>query len=277
MSLHFSTIYKNGYFYSVEKTQQITSLQNPLVKQVLGLKEKSRERKKTGLFVIEGKRELELATKGGYQIESVIICPEITSGFKNDGFGKTVEVSKKVYEKLAHRSSTEGLLAVAKSKDHTLESLSLPEKPLILIAEAPEKPGNIGALLRTADAANLDAVLIANPKSDLYNPNIIRSSVGCVFANKIVMAPSAEIILYCKQHKIDIFCAALSASKNYIHCDFRGATAIVVGTEATGLSSEWLNQSTQNIKIPMQGQIDSLNVSVSAAILIFEAKRQREF
>ena len=147
----------------------------------------------------------------------------------------------------------------------------------MLVTEAPEKPGNIGALLRTADAANLDAVIIANPKGDLYNPNIIRSSVGCIFTNNIAIGSTHEIIAYLKAQKIAICCASLSAAKNYTDVDYTKPTAIVVGTESTGLTSEWLENSDENIIIPMQGEIDSMNVSVSAAILIFEAKRQRGF
>ena len=148
---------------------------------------------------------------------------------------------------------------------------------MILIAEAPEKPGNIGAILRTADAANVDAVIIANPKTDLYNPNIIRSSVGCVFTNQIATGSTSEIISFLKERNISIYCAALQASEIYTTQDFTKATAIVMGTEATGLSAAWLEQSTQNIIIPMQGEIDSMNVSVAAGILIFEASRQRNF
>ena len=132
-------------------------------------------------------------------------------------------------------------------------------------------------MLRTADAANLDAVIIANPKTDLYNPNIIRSSVGCVFTNTIAMATTLEIIQFLKTNQIHIYCAALQASENYDKQDYTQSSAIVVGTEATGLSNEWLENSTQNIIIPMQGEIDSMNVSVVAGILIFEAKKQRNF
>ena len=151
------------------------------------------------------------------------------------------------------------------------------KNPLIIVAEAPEKPGNIGALLRTADAANVDAVIIANPKTDIYNPNIIRSSVGCVFTNQIASGSTTEIIRFLKGLNIDIYCAELKASVNYNTQDYTKPAAIVVGTEATGLSDEWLQHSTQNIIIPMQGEIDSMNVSVAAVILIFEDKRQRKF
>ncbi|MGB1307878.1 MAG: RNA methyltransferase, partial [Oceanihabitans sp.] len=188
------------------------------------------------------------------------------------------KITKEIYKKLAHRETTEGVLAIAKTKDFSLNNISFKNKnPLILVAEAPEKPGNIGALLRTADAANVDAVFLANPKTDLYNPNIIRSSVGCVFTNTIATGSTTEIITFLKENNIHIYGAALQASANYNLQDFTKPTAIVVGTEATGLSNEWLENTTQNIIIPMQGEIDSMNVSVAAGILIFEAKRQRDF
>lgn len=260
----------------------ITSIQNPIIRQLAQLKDKSRERKKTGTFLIEGEREISLAIKGGYEIDTVLFYPEL---FTEDQLNSltnqqinTIEISKEVYQKLAYRDTTEGVLAVAKSKNHDISDLDFKTKsPLILIAEAPEKPGNIGALLRTADAANADAVIIANPKTDLYNPNIIRSSVGCVFTNQIATGTTSEIIEFLKLKKINIYCAILQESVEYHTQDFTKPTAIVVGTEATGLSQEWRVNSTQNIIIPMQGEIDSMNVSVAAGILIFEVKRQRGF
>lgn len=256
----------------------ISSVQNSLVKKILLLKEKSRERKKTGLFVVEGQRELELAQKGGYLLKQFLYCPEISSRIKPNSDVEIIQLSKSVYEKVAHRGTTEGVLGILEAKNHSLENIRFKtKKPLVLVAEAPEKPGNIGALLRTADAAAVDAVLIANPKSDLFNPNIVRSSVGCVFTNQIGMGTTEEIIQFLKSNQIKIYCAALSASKNYVECDFTTASALVMGTEATGLTESWLQNSDQNIIIPMQGEIDSMNVSVSAAILIFEAKRQRGF
>ena len=270
-------------FLKKNSLKEITSTQNTYIKQVLRLKDKSKERQYSGLFIIEGIREIQLAIKGGYTIDTVLfnetLLPEtkLQTLFNNYNNISYVKVSESVYQKIAYRSTTEGIIAIAKTKDHTLKSLQLEKKnPLILVTEAPEKPGNIGALLRTADAANLDCVIIANPKTDLYNPNIIRSSIGCLFTTKIAMATSAEIISYLKEKKITIYCAALNASKNYSHINYTNATAIVVGTEATGLTDEWLNTSHQNIIIPMKGNIDSMNVSVAAAIIIFEAKRQRE-
>ncbi len=261
---------------------EISSLQNPLIKQISKLQGKSRERKKTGLFVIEGLRELGLAFSAGYEIEQVLFVPSIISVTVLENFLpylkiSVTEITQEVYHKLAYRSTTEGVISIAKSKKHDLGGLQIKtDKPLILVAEAPEKPGNIGALLRTADAANVDAVLIANPTTDLYNPNIIRSSVGCVFLNAIAIGSTAEIITYLKEKNYSIFSAALTPNATIYHkVDYKDATAIVVGTEATGLSETWLDNSFKKIIIPMRGKIDSMNVSVAAGILIFEALRQR--
>lgn len=268
----------------MSEIKQISSLQNPLVKKILLLKEKSRERKKSGLFVLEGLRELNLAIKGNYKIKTLLYLDELISEetlsnlFHQAEQPELISLSKAVYQKLAYRKTTEGIIAVSESKSHALEDLEFKnENPLILVAEAPEKPGNIGALLRTADAANIDSVIIADPRGDLYNPNIIRSSVGCVFTNTIAAGSSDEIINFLQKRKISIFTASLEASKNYTDIDFTGSSAIIMGTESTGLTSLWIENTDQNIIIPMSGQIDSMNVSVSAAILIFEAKRQRNF
>ncbi len=263
-------------------TKEITSTQNSLVKQILLLKEKSRERRKTNTFVIEGLRELQLAINAGYRINTVLYYDAFISESELTTLLHTnterIRISKIVFQKLAYRSTTEGIIAIAEGKHNKIEDLKFQNNnPLILVAEAPEKPGNIGALLRTADAANVDAFIIANPKSDLYNPNVIRSSVGCVFTNQVATGSTGEIINFLNQNNINIYCAALQASEPYNKQDFVAPTAIVVGTEAIGLSNEWLQHATQNIIIPMQGKIDSMNVSVAAGILVFEAKRQRDF
>jgi TrmH family RNA methyltransferase len=263
--------------------KQITSSQNKFIKELIQLKEKSRLRKKTATFLIEGLREIELAIKGNYTIKTLLI---IASYIDNELIVKLlnninasieiIEISTDVYKKLALRDSTEGIIALAEGKNLSINNIKFKHKnPLILVAETPEKPGNIGALLRTADAAGMDAVFIANPKTDMYNPNIIRSSVGCVFTNQIATGTTSEIIHYLKENNIAIYGAALTASIVYHKVDFTNPCAIVVGTEATGLSEEWLLNTTQNILIPMNGAIDSMNVSVSAAIIIFEAIRQR--
>lgn len=261
--------------------KQITSVQNPFIKSLVLLQEKAKARKQTGTFLIEGQREISLAIKGGYEIETVLFLPELVSEAEINKLIQApfqiIEINKEVYQKLAYRDTTEGILAVAKTKSLKLSDLKLSDNPLILVVESLEKPGNIGAVLRTADAANLDAVLIANPKSDLYNPNIVRSSVGCLFTNQIATGSSEEIIAFLKEKKISFYSATLQNSTSYHTQNFTTPTALVVGTEATGLTQQWRDEATQNIIIPMQGEIDSMNVSVAAAILIFEAKRQRGF
>ena len=261
--------------------KQITSVQNPFIKSLVQLQEKAKVRKQTGTFLIEGKREIELALKGGYELETILFLPEIISEKQlNDLTTKSlnvIEISKEVYQKLAYRDTTEGILAIAKTKSLALSDLKLSKNPLILVGESLEKPGNVGAILRTADAANIDAVIIANPKSDLYNPNIVRSSVGCLFTRQIAVGTTEEVITYLKANNIDIYSATLQDSTEYHTQNYTTPTALVVGTEATGLSEKWRTESTKNIIIPMQGEIDSMNVSVAAAILLFEAKRQRQF
>lgn len=265
--------------------KHISSFQNPLIKKIQILQKKSKERKHSKLFIIEGKREISLALKGNYILETLLFNENIISEkqiFKNFDFQnnipKIISISNEIYEKLSYRNSTEGVIAISKMQNLELSSLNLNTKnPLILIAEAPEKPGNIGAILRTADAANLDAVIIANPKTDLYNPNIIRNSIGCLFTNRVATGSTEDIIRFLNQKSISIFCAALQASVSYHTIDFTKSAAIVVGTEADGLSTLWLKNSTQNIIIPMSGEIDSMNVSVAAGIIIFEAKKQRGF
>jgi TrmH family RNA methyltransferase len=261
--------------------KQITSVQNPYIKSLVQLQEKAKVRKQTGTFLMEGQREIELALKGGYEIETILICNELCQLSEFQKIRKSefqvIEISKEVYQKLAYRDTTEGILAVAKTKSLALSELKLSKNPLMLVGESLEKPGNVGAILRTADAANIDAVIIANPKSDLYNPNIVRSSVGCLFTRQIAVGTTEEVIAYLKANNITIYSATLQDSTEYHTQDYTTPTALVVGTEAAGLSEKWRTESTKKIIIPMQGEIDSMNVSVAAAILLFEAKRQRGF
>jgi RNA methyltransferase, TrmH family len=258
----------------------ITSPQNPKIKNILSL-EKARERNDQNLLVIEGIKELSLALEGGYQISSVFFCPEIISAGELLNLVKhehlLLPVEKNVFQKIAYRESTGGVIALAEQKQHRLSSLQLTANPLVLIVEAVEKPGNLGAILRTADAAGLDAVIICDPQTDFYNPNVIRSSVGCVFTNQVASATSEEALAWLRKNNISILCTYLQASKPYHLVDFTRASAIVMGTEATGLSGIWIKNSDANIIIPMQGKIDSMNVSTAAAVVVFEAKRQRGF
>ncbi|WP_298137309.1 RNA methyltransferase [Flavobacterium sp.] len=268
--------------------KQITSIQNPFIKSLVQLQEKAKSRKQSGTFLIEGKREIELAIKGNYELETILFLPElIAENDLNKLFVipsavevtriELIEINKEVYQKLAYRDTTEGIIAIAKTKSLQLSDLRLPKNPLILVMESIEKPGNIGAMLRTCDAAKVDAVILANPKTDLYNPNIVRSSVGCLFTNQIASGTTDEVIAFLKQYNINIYGATLQNSNAYHEINYTTPTALIVGTEATGLTQAWRDNATQNIIIPMQGEIDSMNVSVASAILIFEAKRQRGF
>ena len=245
------------------------------------LQEKAKARKQSGTFLIEGKREIELAIKGNYELETILFLPELISEIEINKLTNSqielIEINKEVYQKLAYRDTTEGILAIAKTKSLALSDLKLPDNPLILVMESIEKPGNLGAMLRTCDAANVDAVIIANPKTDLYNPNIVRSSVGCLFTNQIATGTTEDVIKFLNTKNIAIFGATLQNSNFYHLQDYTTPTALVVGTEATGLTQAWRDSASQNVIIPMQGEIDSMNVSVASAILLFEAKRQRGF
>ena len=256
----------------------ITSTHNPKVKSLLSL-EKPRERRKQQLFIIEGKKEIGLALEAGYRIGNLFYCVDLfpETDLKSLGIEDKflVPVTQEVFDKIAIRENSGGVIAVAEMKAHRLDEIKLSPNPLVLILESVEKPGNLGAILRTADAAGIDAVIICDPQTDFYNPNVIRSSLGCVFTKTIASATSEEAIEWLKKNKINIFGTYLKASRPYYEIDFTKPSAIVLGTEATGLSDAWVKNSDANIIIPMQGKIDSMNVSNAAAVVVFEAVRQR--
>jgi len=261
--------------------EKITSVQNSRIKNIQKLSAKSKERKEQGLFVIEGARELSLALASLYDFDSVFYCPELFAETDYPEMLHTIpprtlyEVSAAVFGKIAYREGSDGILAVAKPKDHSLSSLHLPENPFIIILESVEKPGNLGAILRTADAAGVDALIVCDSLTDVYNPNTIRSSVGCIFTVPVAVSENTEALSFLKNKNIRTFAAELQASRWYQDTDFTSSSAIIMGTEADGLSSFWLENADARIKIPMQGKIDSLNVSVSTAVITFEAMRQR--
>jgi RNA methyltransferase, TrmH family len=259
---------------------KITSTQNPKVKSLLSL-EKPRERRKQGLFIIEGLKEIRMALDAGYKIGNLFFCDDIITIEELSSLGTDdklmIPVAKDVFDKIAVRENSGGVLAVAEQKAHSLKQIELSTYPLLLILESVEKPGNLGAILRTADAAGVDAVVICDPQTDFYNPNAIRSSIGCVFTTQIASATSEETIDWLNKNNISIYCTYLKAAQAYHLTDFTKPSAIVMGTESTGLSDLWVRKSTQNIIIPMQGRIDSMNVSTAAAVVVFEAKRQRGF
>jgi TrmH family RNA methyltransferase len=178
---------------------------------------------------------------------------------------------------LAYRGSVEGVIAFAKAKKHALQDLKISQNPLLLIAESPEKPGNLGAILRTADAAGIDAVIVADAKTDLYNPNVLRSSLGCAMTVPVAICSTEECITFCQSRGIHIYASTLQSSQRYDTIDYAHPTAIAMGTEATGISQAFRDAASANIIIPMHGVIDSMNLSASAAILIYEAVKQRGF
>lgn len=254
----------------------ISSAQNPRIKRLLTLQQKGSERRRSSLFVLEGRREISRALSCGYEAESFFLCPDICPGedLKLDE-DKVFTVSPEVYAKIAYREGTEGLIAVLRSKEHRLEDLKLGSNPLIAVVESVEKPGNLGAMMRTCDAAGADALIVCDPLTDLYNPNLLRASLGTAFSVQCAVCSSEMAIDYLKQRGIRILTAQLQDSSLYYDCPMTSPCAIVMGTEATGLSEPWRQAADAHIRIPMNGIADSLNVSVSAAILLYEAVRQR--
>ena len=273
----------------MEENLVITSTKNPKIKYLLELQQKSSERRKSGLFVVEGRRELDHCIAAGYEVESLFVSEEIRD--KSEELATTLDscmssiavrnfslftLHPSLYEKVAYRGSTEGVMAIMKAKEHRLQDLRLRENPLIVVLESVEKPGNLGAVLRSADAAQADAVIVCDPLTDLYNPNLIRSSIGAIFTVPTVACTSEECICFFKEHNIQILTAQLQDSRLYYDTPMTRGTAIVMGTESTGLTDQWRLAADAHIRIPMLGRLDSLNVSVSAAILLFEAVRQRQ-
>ena len=263
------------------RIETITSAQNPKIKNLLLLQEKSKARREQGLFVVEGRRELEHCLEAGFQVRTVFVCPGVAGrDFSTSLEGRrenllVVEIPEALYRKVAYREGTEGILAEVETRTLRLEDLALSEHPLVVVLESVEKPGNLGAVLRSADAARADAVIVCDPLTDLWNPNLIRASIGAVFTVPTVCASSAETIDWLHAHGIRILTAQLQDSSWYYDTDMTGGTALVMGTESTGLTDVWRRAADAHIRIPMLGRLDSLNVSVSAAILLFEAVRQR--
>lgn len=288
------------------RIETITSAQNRKVKELLTLVEKSKARSAAGLFVVEGQRELGHCLDAGFIPETLFICGEVMAVQNNavngaktghlteniegkDGLDEliakaealnprlgVVQIPAFLYEKVAYRGSTEGIIAEVHSVPRALEDLRLGERPLVMVLESVEKPGNLGAVLRSADAAGADAVIVCDPLTDIWNPNLIRSSVGAVFSVPVAVCTSADAIAFLKKRGIRILTAQLQDSEWYYDTDMTGATALVMGTESTGLTQAWRDSADAHIKIPMLGRLDSLNVSVSAAVLLYEAVRQRK-
>ena len=263
--------------------KHISSTQNTIVKELILLQSKAKTRKEKLQFVVEGKRELLLAHLGQYQIKTIFWCAEIfdesqftlwQKQFEQDV--EIISVSLAVYQKLVVRDSTEGVVGIVRQKSNSLGSWQPKRKhPLLLVLESIEKPGNLGAILRTAEAGAIDAVIITEQHTDLHNPNVIRSSVGGFFSVPVFVCSNEEANTFLAKNNIHIYAASLQKSIDYTKADYTKPTAFVLGSEAKGLSPFWYQKNITTVKIPMLGHVDSLNVSVATAILSYEALRQR--
>ncbi|MCI1639736.1 MAG: RNA methyltransferase [Bacteroidales bacterium] len=267
------------------RIENVTSAKNPKIKELLALRDKSRLRRKNDLFIVEGLKETEHCLNAGFKASTLFVCGEILGERNLDSIVSLAEsanpgcgiiaVPSFLYEKIAYRGSTEGIIAEIIRKEKTLDDIKLGSNPLIVILETVEKPGNIGAVLRSADAAGADAVIICDPLTDIYNPNIIRASIGAVFTVQTAAASNEDTFKWLKSNGISIYTAQLQDSSPYYDTDMSKPAAIVAGTESSGLTDFWRKAADRHIMIPMLGKLDSLNVSVSAAILLYEAVRQR--
>ena len=255
----------------------IVSPSNPRIKNVLRLKEKSSERKAQNLVVVEGGREVRMAKENNFEIKTLFVCDAVNQKRHKEiisSVSHLVRVSKDVFEKISYRDNSDGLVALVIPRHTKLSDLKLSANPLLIILESVEKPGNLGAILRTVDGAGADALIVCDPKTDIYNPNVIRSSIGCIFSKQVVTASSEDILKFLQEKKIRTYSAALTAKKIYSETDLSVPCAIVFGTEAQGLTAKWLGGGEQ-VKIPMLGKTDSLNVAASCAVMLYEAVRQR--
>lgn len=230
-------------------------------------------------MLIEGGEELALALAAGVQPHTVLVCSELhrhpPPSLQLPSETELIEVTRPVFEKLAYRENPDGWLAVAPALHRTLADLPLRQPPLVLVAEAVEKPGNLGAMLRTADAAGVDALIVCDPATDLANPNVVRASRGALFTVPVAQAGNAETLMWLKAQKVGVVAATPQAELAYTDADLRGPVALVVGAEDSGLSAEWLAATDLQVRIPMVGKVNSLNVATSAALLLYEAVRQR--
>jgi TrmH family RNA methyltransferase len=254
----------------------ITSLQNPRIKHIVRLRDDKRQRQMDGLMLVEGFDEIQLALSAGYKPQLLLSAPELVSRQIDKVNAEALTVTRAVFEKLSYRQNPDGWLAVFPIPRVSLDDLKLSPSPLIIAAESIEKPGNLGAILRTADAARVDAILVCDPRVDVYSPNVVRASRGTIFTVPVIETNSAQAVVFLQRAGIRILAATPSAKDEYTRPDLRTPLAVAVGTEDEGLSDFWLSQADMKVKIPMLGKVNSLNVSVSTALIIYEAIRQRE-
>lgn len=259
--------------------ENITSPSNTLVRQILKL-EKKRERQAQKLIVVEGIREIEKLVNAGNQVRSLVFNEswnpkELDNYLKRVNPDRAVMASPEVFTKISYRSGVANAVAVCDLPSTSLDTLKLKENPLIIVLESLEKPGNIGAIFRSADAAGVDAIVLSNPLTDLFNPNTIRASLGTLFSIQHAEATNQNTYNWLTENKISIISTYLEATDSHFSASYSGPTAIVMGTEATGISNFWIEHSQRLVKIPMHGEADSMNVSTSSAVMMYEAVRQR--
>ncbi len=255
---------------------QITSPQNPRIKHIFRLRSDARQRRRDGLMLVEGWDEISLAQAAGHRAQTVVSASDLVKRPLVAPEAELLQVSRTVFEKLSNRENPDGWLAVFAVPSAHTEDLSLGTSPLLVVIEALEKPGNLGAILRTCDAAGADGVIVCDPRADLYGPNVVRASRGTVFTVPAATATSASAREFLRERGIRIAAASPAAEGVYTRQDLRGPLAIVLGTEDRGLSQAWLEQADVTLRIPMRGRINSLNVSVAAALILYEALRQRD-
>ncbi len=260
---------------AVGEIVDIISLQNPRIKHIVKLREDKRQRVKDGLILVEGCDELTLAFECGLIPHTLLTAPELASRTLSFPNAELLTLSRAVFEKISHRENPDGWLGIFPTPKTSLADLKLSDPPLVLVAESVEKPGNLGAILRTADAAGVDAVLVCDPRVDLWSPNVIRASRGAVFAVPAVEVESPTALTWLKSRGMRVLAATPSADEDYTNVDMTGPIAITVGTEDEGLTDFWMQNADLRVKIPMSGKVNSLNVSVSVALLIYEAVNQR--
>ncbi len=253
----------------------ITSLQNPRVKQIVKLREDKRQRQREGMMLVEGFDELTLALAAGLRPQTIFTAPELAARSLSDTAAETLTVSRAVFEKMSYRENPDGWLGIFPIPHKILDDLQLSAKPLVIVAESVEKPGNLGAILRTAEAAGVDALLVCDPRVDLWNPNVVRASRGALFSAPVVEADNASALRWLRSRGMRILAATPSAETLYTSADLNQPTAIAVGTEDRGLSDFWLQEADLKALIPMRGKVNSLNVSIAAALIVYEAIRQR--
>jgi TrmH family RNA methyltransferase len=258
---------------------KITSLQNPRIKDAVKLRER-RERDQTGLFLIEGYRELKRAIDGGRKIASIFYCSELFLGSNerqllDQSGAELVQCTEEVFAKISYRDRPDGLLGIAPQVHLALADLQLKKNPFLVVAESIEKPGNLGTILRSCDAAGVDAVIVCDPTTDIHNPNVIRSSVGTLFTLPVLEADSEETLDFLKEKGISVVAATPHAKQEFTQADLSGAVAIAVGTEQYGLSDAWMKKADISVRIPMFGVADSLNVASATTLMLYEVVRQR--